>query len=217
MSDQPPSGPPPSSDPPNPPPGGYPRPEDQPTSGGYQQPGGYQQFGGYPPQGNYPPPGNYPPQGGNPPPGNYPPQGNYPPGGYEQPGQYPSAAPKNTLGTVALILGVLAILACWTIIGGYVLGLLAVVLGFVARSRYKNGAATNGTASTVSIILGFVAIALSTALIVLGIGFFNSIGGRDYLDCINDAGNSQAARDQCNDEFQRNVENRYDVTIEPPR
>ncbi|MGB7238735.1 MAG: DUF4190 domain-containing protein [Rhodococcus sp. (in: high G+C Gram-positive bacteria)] len=168
-----------------------------------------------PPPGNYPPPGNNPPPGGYPPPGgNYPPPGNYPPGGYQQPGQYPPAAPKNTLGIIALVLAILGILTSWTIVGGVVLGLLAIVLGIMGRSNYKKGTATNGTVSLMSIILGVLAILLSIALIVFGVGLFNSIGGKDYLDCINDAGNSQSARDDCNREFQQNVEDRYGVTIE---
>ncbi|KZF10131.1 hypothetical protein A2J03_01555 [Rhodococcus sp. EPR-157] len=115
---------------------------------------------------------------------------------------------------MALVLAILGILTSWTIVGGVVLGLLAIVLGIMGRSNYKKGTATNGTVSLMSIILGVLAILLSIALIVFGVGLFNSIGGKDYLDCINDAGNSQSARDDCNREFQQNVEDRYGVTIE---
>lgn len=172
--------------------------------------------GNYPPSGDYPPPGNYPPPPGNQPPGNQPP-GNYPPGGYQQPGQYPPAAPKNTLGIVALVLAILAILTSWTIVGGVILGLAAIILGFLARSRVKKGLATNGTAAIVSIVLGIIGLLLSIALVVFGVGLFNSIGGKDYVDCISDAGNSESARAQCEDQFQNNIEDRYGVTVEPTR
>ncbi|MET0797839.1 MAG: DUF4190 domain-containing protein, partial [Rhodococcus sp. (in: high G+C Gram-positive bacteria)] len=73
---------------------------------------------------DYPPPGNYPS------PGEYPQQGGYQQGGYEQ----QPVAPKNTIGTVALVLAILGVLFSWTIVGGIVLGLIAIVLGFIGRS-----------------------------------------------------------------------------------
>ena len=89
----------------------YPPPGHQPP--GDQPPGDYP-----PPPGNYPPPASgYPPPPGNYPSGEYQPggyqsggyqgggyqAGGYQAGGYQQPGQYPPSAPKNTLGTVALV------------------------------------------------------------------------------------------------------------------
>lgn len=185
---------------------------------GDQQPGN-QPSGDYPrlpgdhprPPGDYPPPpGNYPPpaSGYPPPPGNYP-TGEYQPGGYQQPGQYPPSTPKNTLGTVALVAAIIGVLTFWSVVGGIILGLLAVALGFVARSRVKKGAATNGTVSLVAIILGFVAAALSVALIAFGVSWFSNVGGQEFIDCMNDAGSSQSAQDQCSDRFQQNIEDRY--------
>nr|WP_256983240.1 DUF4190 domain-containing protein [Rhodococcus sp. 06-418-1B] len=188
---------------------------------GDQQPGN-QPSGDYPrPPGDYPPPpGNYPPpaSGYPPPPGNYPTgeyqpggyqSGGYQSGGYQQPGQYPPSTPKNTLGTVALVAAIIGVLTFWSVVGGIILGLLAVALGFVARSRVKKGAATNGTVSLVAIILGFVAAALSVALIAFGVSWFSNVGGQEFVDCMNDAGSSQSAQDQCSDRFQQNIEDRY--------
>ncbi|WP_241483741.1 MULTISPECIES: DUF4190 domain-containing protein [Nocardiaceae] len=193
-------------------------------------PPGHQPPGDQPPGDYPPPPGNYPPpaSGYPPPPGNYPSgenqpggyqsggyqggsyqAGGYQAGGYQQPGQYPPSAPKNTLGTVALVAAIVGVLTFWSVVGGIVLGLLAVALGFVARSRVKKGDATNGTVSLVAIILGFVAAALSVALIAFGVSWFNNVGGQDFIDCMNDAGNSQSAQDQCSDRFQQNIEDRY--------
>ncbi|WP_231383874.1 DUF4190 domain-containing protein [Rhodococcus sp. 114MFTsu3.1] len=183
---------------------------------GDQQPGN-QPSGDYPrPPGDYPPPpGNYPPpaSGYPPPPGNYPTgeyqPGGYQSGGYQQPGQYPPSTPKNTLGTMALVAAIIGVLTFWSVVGGIILGLLAVALGFVARSRVKKGAATNGTVSLVAIILGFVAAALSVALIAFGVSWFSNVGGQEFVDCMNDAGSSQSAKDQCSDRFQQNIEDRY--------
>ncbi|MBY6413012.1 DUF4190 domain-containing protein [Rhodococcus sp. BP-252] len=203
MSDQPPPGPPPSEPPPSePPPGESPRP------GRYQQgntpPAGYPQGGGQP-QAGYPQ-GGYP-QGGYPPPGGYPPAGNYPP--EHRPG------PQNVVGIVAIVVAILAFVTSWTIVGGIILGLLAVVLGFVGRSRYKKGTATNGTMSLIAIVLGIIAVVLSIVLVVVGIGIFRSSGGDDFADCISKAGNNQRAQEQCRDQFQRDLENRFDFTIPP--
>ncbi|NIL86204.1 DUF4190 domain-containing protein [Rhodococcoides fascians] len=149
---------------------------------------------------DYPPPGNYPS------PGEYPQQGGYQQGGYEQ----QPVAPKNTIGTVALVLAILGVLFSWTIVGGVVLGLIAIVLGFIGRSRYKKRVATNGTVSLIAIILGFVAAALSIVLVVVGVGLFNAVGGQDFTDCMTNAGSDTAAQQQCADEFKQNVENQYD-------
>ena len=44
---------------------------------------------------------------------------------------------KNGLGIAALVVGVLSLPAAFTIIGGVVLGLLAIVLGLVGRGRAR--------------------------------------------------------------------------------
>nr|WP_255182882.1 DUF4190 domain-containing protein [Rhodococcus sp. 15-649-1-2] len=200
------------------PPPGDQQPGNQPSGDYPRPPGDYPRPpGDYPrPPGDYPPPpGNYPPpaSGYPPPPGNYPTgeyqPGGYQSGGYQQPGQYPPSTPKNTLGTVALVAAIIGVLTFWSVVGGIILGLLAVALGFVARSRVKKGAATNGTVSLVAIILGFVAAALSVALIAFGVSWFSNVGGQEFVDCMNDAGSSQSAQDQCSDRFQQNIEDRY--------
>ena len=189
------------------------------TSDGSNTPdGSYSGSGGYPPPGNYPPPVDlgkggseqgYPQQG-------YQQQG-YPQqqGGYQQGyppagNQYPPAEKKNTLGIVALVAAIVGILSCWTIVGGFLFGLVAIVLGFMARSKYKKGTATNGTMAIVSIILGAVAVVLSAVIIVAGVSLFNQIGGGNFLDCMNEA-TSEAERQQCADQFEQNVDDRFGV------
>ncbi|MGB7385603.1 MAG: DUF4190 domain-containing protein [Rhodococcus sp. (in: high G+C Gram-positive bacteria)] len=188
----------------NPPPGGdYPPPGNYPPPGGYQQ-GGYQQ-GGYQQGGQ---PGGYP-QGGQYPQGQ---PGGYQQGGYPQGGQYPPASPNNTMGIVALVLGIAGILSSWTVVGGIVLGLAAIILGILARSKYKKGTATNGTMSIVSIDLGAIADVISAVVIVIGVGVFNEVGGSDFIDCMNNAGNNQTLQQQCADQFERNVDDQFGVT-----
>ncbi len=152
-----------------------------------------------PPYGPYP--GSYPP----PPP----PYGNY--GGYP----LPPAGPKNGLGTAALILAIVGLVLCWSIAGGVILGLCAVIIGFVARGRVNRGEATNGGVAIAGIALGVVAIIAGLVFIPIYIGLFDQVGGNDYIDCLSRAGNDSEAAQRCADEFTHRVENQFSVTVTP--
>ncbi|MDA2890835.1 DUF4190 domain-containing protein [Mycolicibacterium sp. BiH015] len=149
-----------------------------------------------------PPPGTYP--------GGYPPQ---PYGGYPPP--FP-VAPKNGLGTASLVV---AIISLFTLFGGVVLGIVAVVLGFMGRGRVKRGDATNGGVAMAGIVLGFLSIIVSIAAFVVvgvfGVALFNEVGGTDYIDCVNRAGSDQAAVQQCAEEFTQRVEDEFSITVTP--
>ncbi len=184
---------------------------------------------GYPPQG-YPPPG-YPPQGY--PPGTYPPPGAYPPppgGMYPPPPPgYPPAppqpyagygapvgtAPKNGLGIGALIASILSLPAAFTVFGGFILGVIGIILGFLGYRRARSGEATNGGMAIAGIVLGVLGIVLSAVLIAIGIWGFFKVGGRDYVDCMQQAGADRAAQIQCEEEFKGNLEDRLSVTLTP--
>ena len=114
-----------------------------------------------------------------------------------------------------MILGVLGILGVWTIVGGIVLGVLAIILGFIGRSQFKKQRATNGGMSLAGIILGALAVVIAIVLVVVGVGIFNKVGGRDFADCVRDAGNNRAAQQQCEDEFRQNLENQFSITLTP--
>ncbi|ANW65296.1 hypothetical protein BCA37_18425 [Mycobacterium sp. djl-10] len=175
-------------------------------------PGGYS-GGGYPPP---PPPGAY--QGGYPPPPPQPYSGGYP--GYPGPdgmGGYgqPPAQPKNGLGIAALVVGILSLPAVLTVFGGFVLGLVAIVLGVIGYRRAKKGAATNGGIAIAGAVIGLLGIVLNAALIAFGVWGFLQVGGGDYFDCMQQAGNDTSAQMQCEDEFRGNLENRFSVTLTP--
>ncbi len=143
-----------------------------------------------------------------------PPQGLYP-GAYPPPpmpyGAYPNApvAPRNGLGIAALVTAIVAVISSFTIFGGIALGVVAVILGIVARSRVKRGEADNGGVALAGIVLGVVAIAVSVALMVLGVWVFKTVGGGDYVDCVQQAGQDQSKVDQCTADFRQSVENRF--------
>lgn len=146
------------------------------------------QYGAYP--GGYPPP---PPQG-------YP---GYPP---------PPTAPKNGLGIASLVIAIIALLS---VFGGIVLGVVAVILGFLGWGRAKRGEATNGGIAVAGIVLGFLSIIEAIVLIWLAVWGFNEVGGTDYIDCVSRAGSDQQAVDQCSEEFQQRVEDQFSVTLTP--
>ncbi|WNG89999.1 DUF4190 domain-containing protein [Mycobacterium sp. ITM-2016-00317] len=166
-----------------------------------------------------PPPGTYP--------GGYPPQ---PYGGYGAYGGYggysgygypppPPAAPKNGLGTAALVLAIVGLLLCWTVVGGVLLGIAGIVLGFLARTRVKRGEATNAGVALAGIVLGAVSIVASLVIVAiyatLGVALFRDLGGGDYVDCLQRAGNDEQAAQRCADEFTQRVEESFSITVTP--
>lgn len=89
----------------------------------------------------------------------YPAYPGYP--GYGHPGWTGMSAPLNGFGTTALVLGIVSVvLFClWGL--GIVLGILALIFGFLGRGRAKRGQATNGGQALAGIILGAVGVVVS--------------------------------------------------------
>ncbi|OBB59323.1 DUF4190 domain-containing protein [Mycobacterium sp. 852013-51886_SCH5428379] len=184
----------PSSTPPPPPPPPNPGqqqayPQQQPYQ---QQPYGYGAApGGYPP----PPPSGYPAG---------------PPGGY---GAGPvQQAPKNGVGIAALIVAIIALLSVY---GGVVLGIVAVILGVIGRSRAKRGEATNGGIALAGIVLGLLSIIVAIVAIVLTVQFVQEVGGTDLYDCLQQAGSDSEAQQECQDQFQQNIEEQFNISVTP--
>jgi hypothetical protein len=154
----------------------------------------------------------YPPAqyGGYPPPG-YPPAPPQPYAGYGP----PAAAPRNGLGVAALVVAILGLVSSFSVAGGVILGIVAVVLGFVGRARVKKGEANNGGIALAGIILGVLGIVIGLAFIKVWLGVFDEVGGGDYIDCLQKAGQDQSQIQQCADEFRQSVENKLSVTPTP--
>ncbi|WP_102140915.1 DUF4190 domain-containing protein [Mycobacterium hubeiense] len=168
------------------------KPEQPPTQQQYQPPPPPPQpYGAYP--GSYPPP---------PPP---------PYSGYAA----PPIAPKNGLGIASLIIAIVSLLFVWSVVLGIIGGIVAVIIGFVARGRVARGEATNGGVAIAGIVLGFLSIVISLVFIAIWVALFNKAGVTDYFDCVSRAGSDQAAIERCADEFRGRIENEYGITIEP--
>ncbi|MET4432113.1 MULTISPECIES: DUF4190 domain-containing protein [unclassified Mycolicibacterium] len=148
-------------------------------------------------------------------PGGYPPpyqQNPYP--GYGPP---PPSAPRNGLGIAALVLAIVALLFFWSVVGGVVIGVVAVILGIAGRGRAKRGEASNGGVAVAGIALGALAIVVSLAFIAVWVGIFNEVGGADYLDCVANAGTDRTASEACADQLRDRVESRFSVAPTPTR
>ena len=81
-------------------------------------------------------------------------------------------APPRTdgLGIAALIVAILGLVFCWSVVRGIVLGVVAVILGFVGRGRVKSGEASNGGVALAGIVLGALAVVVSLTFIAIWYG-----------------------------------------------
>lgn len=113
---------------------------------------------------------------------------------------------RNGMGIAALVLGLFAVLLSWTIIGGILLGILALIFGLVGRSRAKRGEATNGGVSVAGAVVGVVGLLISVGLVVFGVSLINSPAGQDLRQCIEQSRGDAAAIQECEEEFRRDVQ-----------
>jgi ABC-type phosphate transport system permease subunit len=79
-------------------------------------------------------------------------------------------APRNELGVASLLLGFVALISCWLLIG-IPFGVAAIITGDMARRRVTRGQATNPRAAMVGIVLGSVAIVAG----LVAVGYFASV------------------------------------------
>jgi glucose uptake protein GlcU len=121
--------------------------------------------------------------------------------GYTQP-----VAARNGLGTAALVLGIIALLLSWTIVVGFICGVLALVFGIIGRRRASAREATNGGSALAGAITGGLGLLVSIALIIAGAAFFETHKNdiNNYRDCLRQAQTGQE-RQQCADDFNRSI------------
>jgi chromate transport protein ChrA len=75
--------------------------------------------------------------------------------------EVPAGKPKNGLGVASLIIGILALVGSLTVVGGLVLGVLAAILGVLARAQVRHGQASNGDTAMTGVVLGVLAVIAS--------------------------------------------------------
>ncbi|MFD3731283.1 DUF4190 domain-containing protein [Streptomyces sp. NPDC058632] len=111
----------------------------------------------------------------------------------------------NGFGITALVLGLVGAVLFWTVIGGIVLGLLALVFGVLGHRHKKRGVATNGTMAVIGAVIGALVLVTSSVLLAVGAAVFNSDEFKNYTDCVEHA-DTEADRRQCAKDFDRNVD-----------
>jgi uncharacterized protein DUF4190 len=73
-------------------------------------------------------------------------------------------APRNEVGVASLLVGIVALITCWLLIG-VPFGIVAVITGDVARRRVQRGEANNPRIAVAGMVLGAVSIAAGLASI----------------------------------------------------
>jgi hypothetical protein len=105
----------------------------------------------------------------------------------------------------ALVVGLVALVATITVVGGIVLGLAAIVLGVLGRGRAKRGEADNGGMAIAGLVLGAVALVLSLVFVAVGVAFFQSEGGAALIDCVEQAAGDPVAEAACEEQFAEDI------------
>jgi Flp pilus assembly pilin Flp len=133
--------------------------------------------------------------------------------GYGQPGSYGSGPAdgsdqptghRNGIGTAALVVGVVALLTSWLILGG-LLGIVAVILGVIGLGRVKRREASNRGSAIAGVVLGVLSALVAVAIIAAGAAFFTSDTFKDLAECLEQAGPDPAAQQECQREAEQNV------------
>jgi uncharacterized membrane protein len=128
------------------------------------------------------------------------------PAGSTQPHTGDTAGRGNGPAIAALVLGILAVVLFWTVIGGVVLGILALVFGIIGARRARGGRAPRRTMSIFGAVLGVLGIIGSVVIIAIGASILNSDEFKDFDDCVQHA-DTQSERDACADDFNEDVNN----------
>ncbi|MER7515524.1 DUF4190 domain-containing protein [Streptomyces sp. NPDC126499] len=104
------------------------------------------------------------------------------------------------LAIASLVLGVAAILLFWTVFGGIVLGLLALVLGIIGARKARRGDGGHGTMSLIGAVLGALGLLASAVILAIGASILDSDEFKNLEDCVEHA-KTQAERDACARDF----------------
>ena len=126
--------------------------------------------------------------------------------GTRDPGWTASPAPRNGIGTAALVLGIIGFLLSIIVLGG-LLGIVAIILGIVGLGRVRRGEATNRGSAIAGIVLGALAVILTAVLVIASATFIsdNKEEFDDLGDCL-DKATTEQDRDDCADEFRDQIE-----------
>jgi NhaP-type Na+/H+ or K+/H+ antiporter len=123
---------------------------------------------------------------------------------------------RNGTGTAALAVALVGLVFCWSVVGGIVCGVVAVILGWLGRGRAARREANNGEIATAGIALGVIAVAASIAFTVIWAFAWHETGGDHYLDCATRAGSDRSAVQACTDRWLDDLHDRFGVSSPRP-
>ncbi len=117
--------------------------------------------------------------------------------------------PRNGAGRAALICGLIAFVCTvgffliLTVPVAIILGLAAVVLGVMGRSRVRRGLATNRGSATFGLVTGLLSLLILAGLAVGGVALFNANKdeAKNYGECVQQAGTNSQALQDCTEQF----------------
>ncbi len=138
------------------------------------------------------------------------PYGSDVPGSNVPPGYPAGSAPGRSLpqglAVASLVLGIIGVLTSWILIGG-LLGLVALILGFVALGKAKRGEAGGRGMAIGGIVTGAIALLITIGIVALGASFLaeNSEEFSNLTECVEAANNDQTKIRACQDDFRRQV------------
>jgi uncharacterized protein DUF4190 len=124
-----------------------------------------------------------------------------------QPAPQPAARPGAGMAITALIMGILALLLFWTVVGGILFGIIALILGPIASGRAKRGVSSGRGMAITGAVLGLIGLIASVALVAVGVSIFNSSGAKTFTQCVDDANGDQTKLHKCEDKFRHKIEN----------
>ncbi|OCB40091.1 DUF4190 domain-containing protein [Mycobacterium parascrofulaceum] len=81
--------------------------------------------------------------------------------------------PRNEMGVASLLVGLVALVTCWLLIG-VPFGIAAVITGDIARRRVQRGEANNPRMALAGMVLGAVSIAAG----LVAIGYYARLDAR---------------------------------------
>lgn len=113
---------------------------------------------------------------------------------------YDRPQPKNGLAIPALVLGILAVVFFWTVVGGILLGVLALVFGILGMRRARRNGAPHRGFSVAGAVLGALALVGSLLLVVVGASLLGSDEFKNLQECVQQA-DTQAEMDKCERDY----------------
>ena len=89
------------------------------------------------------------------------------------------------------------------------------IFGIIALVKIRSGSAGGTGMAVTGLILGVLALVAAVVLSIVGWSFFVDSGGKDYLDCMQQAGDDQTKQNECRDKWEHSIEQSFSVTLTP--